>query len=279
VHPAESRPIVTHTADEPVLASGPSAQCCASRDLSTTSGVPRPSASASHDDLRHTRQHPCRGEAVAGTSGRTTWTPLTSGINLQSAQQTTCWAPSSQASATIVDVTINPAARYVSVLDTGLPVLPARVTAGQPLAVAVWIGPRFGAVTVIEDCDHDSFCTRDEHHVAMTYAYQREPDGWTLPIGGGGTDWPGGTSTNASLEARQVLFDGGRSGSSRGWMCSMVEGFAGSDARWVELNEGPETTRRAIAASGAFVVVLNGEGPATVTILDHDEQVIATYDF
>jgi hypothetical protein len=176
-------------------------------------------------------------------------------------------------------VTINPASRYVAVLNTGLPVLPARVTAGQPLPVAVWTGPRFGAVTVIEDCDHDPYCADDEHYVAMTYAYQRDPDGWKLPQGAGGTDWPGRTSTNASLKARQVLFDGGPSGSSPGWMCCKVEGFAGSAARWVELHEGPEATRRAISPSGAFVVVLNGEGPATVHILDRDEHVLATYEF
>ena len=184
-----------------------------------------------------------------------------------------------RASATIVDVTTNPAAQYVSVLEAGLPALPARVTAGRPQPVAVWVGPRFGAVTVVEDCDHDPYCAEDEHYVVMTYAYQREPDGWQLPQGSGGTDWPGGTSTNASLKARQVSFDGGRSGSSPGWVCSMVTGFAGLDARWVQLNEGPETTRREIAASGAFVVVLNGEGPATVTILDRYEQVIATHDY
>lgn len=181
--------------------------------------------------------------------------------------------------ATIVGVKTSPAARYVSVLDTGLPARPARLKAGQPLPVAVWSGSRFGAVTVIEDCDHDPYCTDSEHYVAMTYAYQRQPDGWKLPGGAGGTAWPGGVSTNASLKEQQVLFDGGRSGSTPGWTCWKVEGFAGSAGRWVELREGAEVTRSAIAPSGAFVVVLDGEGPATVCILDHDEKVIATYDF
>jgi hypothetical protein len=174
----------------------------------------------------------------------------------------------------------NPASDYVSVLNTGLPALPPRMRPGWPVPVAIWNGDRHGAVMVIEDCDHDPYCPRDEHYVAMTYVYRRQgPDDWDLPSGSGGTDWPGGTSTKSSLGAREVLLEGGQSGSSTGWMCSKVDGFVGSAARWVELEEGPNTTRRPIADSGAVVVVLDGDGPATVRIRDDDENVIDTYRF
>jgi hypothetical protein len=169
--------------------------------------------------------------------------------------------------------------RHVSALDDGLPTLPDRVRSGQPVPVAVWTGRRFGAVTAIEDCVHDPFCPTAEHYVAITYAYRRGPDGWEPSNGAGGTDWPGGTSTSASLDEREVLLEGGWSGPSDSWECLKVEGFAGRAARWVELSEGSETTRRPIAESGAFVVVLDGEGPATVRILDAAEDTVAKYEF
>jgi hypothetical protein len=65
----------------------------------------------------------------------------------------------------------NPASDYVSVLNTGLPALPPRMRPGWPVPVAIWNGDRHGAVMVIEDCDHDPYCPRDEHYVAMTYVY------------------------------------------------------------------------------------------------------------
>jgi hypothetical protein len=59
----------------------------------------------------------------------------------------------------------------------------------------------------------------------------------------------------------------------------MVVGFAGSDARWVELQEGGITTRRPISDSGAFAVVVDGDGPAEVLVLDHDERPLYTRTF
>lgn len=174
----------------------------------------------------------------------------------------------------------NKASRYVCVLDQGLPSLPARVTPGEPLPIAVWTGPRYGAVTVIEDCEHHPYCQDEEHCTAMTYAYHRGSDGWELPQGAGGVDWPDGPCTNASLDDREVRLEGGRSAPSRGWDCCQVEGFAGAAARWVELRESGSTTKRPLSPSGAFVVVLNGGGgPATVTVLDEDEAALGTYEF
>jgi hypothetical protein len=151
---------------------------------------------------------------------------------------------------------------------------------GWPVPVAIWNGERYGAVMAVEDCEHDPGCASDEHYVAVTYVYRRQgPEDWELPSGSGGADWPGGTSTNSSLAEREVLLEGGQSGSSTGWMCWKVGGFVGSAARWVELEEGPNTTRRPIFDSGAFVVVLEGDGPATVRILDQSENVIDSYRF
>ena len=165
-------------------------------------------------------------------------------------------------------------------LNTGLPPLPPSLRPRWPVPVAIWSGERHGAVMVVEDCDHDPHCPSEPHYMAMTYCYRRQgPEEWELPSGCGGTDWPGGTSTNSLLEEREVLLEGGQSGSSTGWMCSKADGFVGSAARWIELEEGAVTTRRAVSDSGAFVVVLDGDGPATVRILDRDESVIATHQF
>lgn len=171
------------------------------------------------------------------------------------------------------------AGRHLPVLDSGLPVLPGRVSPGDPVAVAVWTGPQSGAVVVIEDCPHDPYCGTDEHYVATTYSYRSGPDGWELPLGSGSSDWPGGASTKVSLEPREVLSESGLYGDDRYWICRMVVGFAGSDARWVELQEGSDTTRCPIAESGAFVVVVDGDGPAVVHVLDHDERPLDTHSF
>jgi hypothetical protein len=171
------------------------------------------------------------------------------------------------------------AARYLPVLETGLPVLPDRVSPGEPVPVAMWTGPRFGAVYAIEDCPHDPYCGTDEHYVATHYTYRRGPDGWELPDGSGSDDWPGGTSTKTSLAPREVRSDSGRYGSSRSWICRMVVGCAGSDARWVELQEGGDTIRRPISDTGAFVVVLDGDGPAVVHVLDQEERPLYTRIF
>jgi hypothetical protein len=189
------------------------------------------------------------------------------------------WVPRGQGQSTytISDVDMSWASPYVSFLDTGLPALPERVTPGQPVPVAVWSGSRHAAVMVIEDCDHDRDCPTVEHYAAITYTYRRGPNGWDLPRTAGGTDWPGGTSTNISLQPREVQLEGGQSGSSPEWMCWHVDGFVGSAARWVELTEGSDTTRHPIADSGAVTVVLNGEGPATVRILDQHENTMDTY--
>jgi hypothetical protein len=157
--------------------------------------------------------------------------------------------------------------------------LPDRVMPGEPVPVAVWTGRRFAAVYVIEDCLHDPYCGTEEHYVATHYNYRRGPQGWELPNGSGSDQWPGGTSTKASLPPRSVLTDSGWYGSDSSWICRMVVGFAGSDARWVELHEGADTTRRPIDASGAFAVVVDGDGPAVIHVLDQDERPLYTHSF
>jgi hypothetical protein len=173
-----------------------------------------------------------------------------------------------------------PPSAFFSVLEEGLPALPDRMTAGHPMPVAVWVGSRYGAVMYLDDCPHDPGCPDGEHYLAMTYAYRRGPGGWELPAGGGGTDWPGGTSssTRGSLANDAVIISGGRSGSSQAWMCREVSGFTGAAARWVELTDGPLTVRQPIPDSGAFVVALGEHGPATVRILDSDDTLIETFE-
>jgi hypothetical protein len=167
---------------------------------------------------------------------------------------------------------------FLRVLDDGLPAQPARMTPGSVVPIAVWNGPSFGAVMYLEDCEHDSFCGTDEHYLMMSYAYRRVRDGWELPRGGGGTEWPVGGSTAVPFAPREVLFgDCGPHGSLPGWTCWIVDGVAGAAARWVELVEGTDTTRRDIGPSGAFIVVLEGSGPATVRVLDADKGVLDLY--
>jgi hypothetical protein len=143
---------------------------------------------------------------------------------------------------------VNPASNYVTVLDTGLPALPSRLRPGWPVPVAVWngvvTGRSWSSRTGVGKWGHR--LARWDHDQLV-----------------------------AGVRGRAA---GGRKfGSSVTWTYCKVEGFVGSAARWVELQEGTSTTRRPIAESGAVVVVLDGEGPATVRILDDHEVEIDSY--
>ena len=83
--------------------------------------------------------------------------------------------------------------------------------------------------------------------------------------------------TRTSLAPREVLSEGGSYGGSNYWIRRMVLGFTGPDAKWVELKEGPVTTRRAITDTGAYIVVVDNGGPAQVSILDDVGDILDTY--
>ena len=176
-------------------------------------------------------------------------------------------------------MTSNDPARYLPVLDHGLASLPVRMAPAQPVAVAVWAGPTFGAVVAIEDCTHDPDCSEDEHYVATTYTYRRSADGWQLPQGWGSVDWVGGTTTKAPLPDEQVRLHAFRTGGSSFWYCRTAEGLAGSSARWIELRDASGTTRHAVAPSGVVLVVTPDDGyPAAVRVLDGSERVLVSHD-
>ncbi|HTR69450.1 MAG TPA: hypothetical protein VMH41_04415, partial [Mycobacteriales bacterium] len=83
----------------------------------------------------------------------------------------------------------------------------------------------------IEDCIHDPYCETDEHYLATHYTYRRGTDGWELPLGSGSSPWPGGPFTRTHLAPREVWSEGGSYGGSNYWVCRLVFGFAGPDAR------------------------------------------------
>ena len=121
----------------------------------------------------------------------------------------------------------------VYVLNVGLPPLPSRLGGGRLVPVAEWSGDCFAAVMVVEDDEYE------DGLVAMTYTYRRVDGRWEASQGAGGTDWPGGTLPSAAsgLREREVVLEGGSHGFDHSWSCRLVEGFDGSAARWVELED------------------------------------------
>lgn len=163
------------------------------------------------------------------------------------------------------------------VLVDGVPPLPDRLRERVPTPVAAWGGSRYGAVMVIEDCEHDDFCDDTEHFVAMTYTFRQRNGEWEASHGQGGTDWPGGTdpSVRSVLAPNEVLLEGGPAGSDETWICQKVDGFAGRDAAWVEIaEEGLPADRRPIPPSGAVLAVRQGNGEAAIRVLDRDGSVL-----
>lgn len=165
-------------------------------------------------------------------------------------------------------------------LDHGLPELPDRVEVGDSVPVARWAGPRFGAVLHVVQFSWGAQAADDEL-ISEIEVFARVGDSWQPSTGSGGTSWFDPPFTRpASLGARDAYAGGETCSGGGGWCCSAIDGLAGSDATFVEVDDSDGTTRRAIESPfGAFVACSDANQRATVRVLDADANVLVENEF
>lgn len=150
------------------------------------------------------------------------------------------------------------------VLVHGLPVLPARVSVGESVPVAYWIGPLYAAVLhvrkvrwerqdeVAAETDVECFCLVDSN--------------WQ-DYGGGGSGSRTDSLSRIEVAADHVSLDGLASGYARGRGCTALYGEVGNAAAYVEVIQSGATTRRVIDSPiGAVVVCGDSDEPFTVRV-------------
>jgi hypothetical protein len=160
------------------------------------------------------------------------------------------------------------------VLDHGLPVLPDRVEVGQSVPVARWAGPRFGAVMHVQwswGCDDE-----DDALINEVEVFARHQEGWCPSSGSGGSGWfDPPFQRPASLGPHEAYAIGQHCSGADGWYCCAVDGLAGGDAAFVEVEDADGTTRRPIESPfGAFVACSDGQHKALIRVLDASARVL-----
>jgi hypothetical protein len=149
----------------------------------------------------------------------------------------------------------------VTVLEEGLPPLPAQLEKSQTVPLALWRGERYGAVLFVRlwrngDFDHDCAITTkadgswDEPHSYggggwMDDPLRRSQSGWD----GDPVSWAGTTALN---EVRAV------------------KGAASLQVGSIGVEQEGRRWQVPIESAGAFIVGLEDPAPATLRALDHD---------
>jgi hypothetical protein len=159
------------------------------------------------------------------------------------------------------------------VLDHGLPDLPAALDVGESVPVARWVGERFAAVLHVQwmwgDCG-------DDHLINEVETFARRDDVWIAANGSGGTGWFDPPFRRPeSIGPDDVEVTGEQLSGGDGWYCCAVDGIAGTDARFIEVDDADGTTRQPIESPfGAFIACSDGTREAIVRVLDADDHVL-----
>jgi hypothetical protein len=167
----------------------------------------------------------------------------------------------------------------VWVLDNGLPPLPDGVDPGESVPVAQWVGPRFAAVLHIqwmwsEDHNDDSLSTE-------TQVFVRRGQHWEIADGQGGSSWFDPPFERPSrVGPRTVAIGHEFCATEPSRSCCAVDGFVGSDAAHIEVEDADGMTRRPVESPfGAVIVCSDGAGDATFRVLDGDGRVLGSGQF
>ena len=164
-------------------------------------------------------------------------------------------------------------------LARGLPKLPSRLRQGDPLPIARWTGPEFGAVLLITDCEHDPYCPPEEPYIVMGRDCRRTVTGGEGARVSSGTDWEGGVlplldvlSGQSQLDS-EVAYSTGPAARPHtegpAWQSHRIVGEVGPDAVWVEVEQVGLTVRHPVEApAGLIVVAIDATAPADVRVLD-----------
>jgi hypothetical protein len=157
------------------------------------------------------------------------------------------------------------------VLDDGLPELPPEVRVGECVPVACWAGPRFGAVARVEwwlDDDGDA----DEGPSLMSEDFRRTADGWEQSGHAGGEGCEA-LLARPECDPRFAEVLGWSESSASGWECRSVDGMAGSDAAFVEVEDADGVTRTPFTSPvGVFVACMSTTADAVLRVLDGRER-------
>jgi hypothetical protein len=157
-----------------------------------------------------------------------------------------------------------------ALLDRPLPSLPNDVDEGDAVVIGRWAGPRWGALLYVINDGPDDY---GEGSVDLdATSFRRVPGGWQESSSSGGGGW---RTTEKPLLRRHELPPRAwalahfHSGPNDGWHAPWAYGVAGDEAAWVEVTDIDGPVRRPLEAPlGYFIIAWNGDGPATVELLD-----------
>ncbi len=164
-------------------------------------------------------------------------------------------------------------AATISVLDHGLPALPAEVGPNQTVPVSSWVGRDVGVVMQVRWSG--STGEIDDFLIGEAKVLARTEVGWRVlsSFGCGEFDQP---LSRPDIEPRAVVI------LTRSWAqdddepwCMVLAGVAGRDGAWVECTDGSGKLRRPLDSPiGAFAVASVGDEPCLVSVLDVDAEVL-----
>ena len=161
-------------------------------------------------------------------------------------------------------------------LDHGLPVPPSVLTTLQSVPVARWAGAEFGAVMhVAWMCGmHDVDADDEDHLISDVQVYRRVGSAWEASSGSGGTSWFDPPFVRPTgVGPKEAWIGGVHASGGADWRCCAVDGMAGSDAAYLEVDDGSGTSVRPIESPfGVFIACFDAEAVGRLRVLDRDGQ-------
>lgn len=158
-----------------------------------------------------------------------------------------------------------------ALLDAPVAPLPDDVEEGEGVVIARWAGPRWGALLYVINNGLDEELGEVAVDLDAT-SFRRVSGGWQESSSSGGGGW--WTTEKPLLRRPEIAprtwaLHHFHSGPDDGWHAPWAYGVASAEVAWVEVTDIDGAVRRSLEAPlGYFVVAWNGEGPATVELLD-----------
>ncbi len=179
----------------------------------------------------------------------------------------------------------NPWYEEASILENGVPSLPATLGDDEAVPVARWTGPRFGAVLFVEWSEEGNDAER--YVSSEIYVFQRVEDGWESMNTGGGAGWFDPPFVRPSVDADFAALVHVHSCAERAdpteglrWSYTSAYGYTGTAARTVEVEDDEGIVQREIESPlGVFIVVADGKRPAVVRVRRGDGGLLLEEQF
>jgi hypothetical protein len=180
---------------------------------------------------------------------------------------------------------LNPWHEEVSILEHGLPSLPATLGHDEAVPVARWIGRHFGAVLVVEWSEDGTDAER--YLSSEIYVFERVEHRWESMNTGGGGGWfdppfvrPKLAEDFAALMHFHSCGDPAEPTEGLRWRYASAYGYAGTAAKTVEVEDDDGIAQREIESPlGVFIVVADGTRPAVVRVRRGDGSLLLAEQF